>query len=113
MKNWLIRWGINIAALYLIAYLLQPNFHIAGWGAVFGTIVLAVVNAVIRPLIVLLTLPINILTLGLFTLVINGLSFWLTSVVVKGFDINSFWTAILAALMLSVISTVAGWFFKD
>lgn len=112
MKKGLIRWGLNILAIILTAYLMD-SFSVSGWGAIFGSIVLAVVNTVIRPIIVLLTLPINIATLGLFTLVINGFTFWLTSKVVDGFYVEGLWAAVLAALVVSIFSTVIGWFVND
>ena len=105
MPNWLIRWGLNVFSILFVAYLIK-GFEVTFWGAVFGSLVLGVVNAVIRPIIVVLTLPLNVLTLGLFTLVINGMMLWLTSGVVKGFDLQSFGTSIIAALFLSILSMI-------
>jgi putative membrane protein len=72
-------------------------------------LVLGLVNAVIRPVLIILTLPINILTLGLFTLVINGLLFWFVSSFVKGFSIVGFWPAFWAALIYSLVSIVVNY----
>jgi putative membrane protein len=71
------------------------------------------INATIRPLLLLLTLPLNLLTLGLFTLVINGLMLWLVSMFVRGFEIQNFVTAFFAALILTVISSVISFLVKD
>lgn len=112
MPGWLIRWLLNIAGIILTAYVVK-GFDVTVMGAIFGSLVLGVVNAVIRPVIILLTLPINVLTLGLFTLVINGLMLWLTSAVVKGFDLTSFGAAVISALVLSVISFIISFFVAD
>jgi putative membrane protein len=74
--------------------------------ALVAALVLAFVNALIKPILILLTLPINLLTLGLFILVINALMFWLVSAIVKGFYISGFWPAFFAALVFSIFSLV-------
>lgn len=108
----MVRWGLNVFSILFVAYLLE-GFEVTFLGAVFGSLVLGMVNAVIRPIIVILTLPLNILTLGLFTLVINGLMLWLTSGVIKGFDLQGFGAAILAALFLSILSLIISLLVKD
>ena len=112
MQGWLIRWLLNIAAIILTAYLI-PGFTLTFWGAVVGSIFLGIINAIIRPILILLTLPLNIVTLGLFTLVINGFMLWLTAITVKGFDITGFGAAVLSALVLSIISFIVSFFVKD
>jgi putative membrane protein len=82
------------------------------YAALITAVVLGVLNALIRPVLLLLTLPINFLTLGLFTLVINGLLFWLTSTVVKGFFVEGFWPAFWAALIFSIFSFIVSWIDK-
>jgi putative membrane protein len=74
---------------------------------------LGIINAVIRPLLLILTLPLNILTLGLFTFVINALMLWLTSATIRGFDIEGFGWAILSAILFSVISFIISLFIDD
>ena len=103
MPGWILRWLLNIVAILLTAALLA-GFEVTIWGAIVGSIVLGVINAVIRPLLIILTLPLNILTLGLFTFVINGFMLWITSATVKGFDIHGFGWAILTAIVLSLMS---------
>lgn len=112
VNGWVMRWILNILAIVLTAALI-PGFQVSFWGAVVGSVLLGVVNAIIKPIIILLTLPINIVTLGLFTLVINGFMLWMVAVTVKGFDVTGFGWAILTALMLSIISTVLSWFVRD
>ena len=103
----LLRWVINAAALLLIAQFLT-GITLSGWYAAFVTIfILGLVNAVIRPILLFFTLPINILTLGLFTFVVNGLLLWFVSTVVEGFVVSSFGAAFVGALLLSLISGVA------
>lgn len=110
--HWIFRWIFNILGIIFAAYIIQ-GFNVTITGAIVGSIVLGIVNAIIRPIIVLLTLPINIVTLGLFTLVINGFMLWMTSGIVKGFDVSGFWVAVLAALVISVISVIISWLIKD
>jgi putative membrane protein len=102
----LIRWLIYALAILIAAYLL-PGVSITGFGAALvAALVLGLVNTVLRPFLLLLTLPINILTLGLFTLVINTLMILLTSAVVKGFAVRNFWWALLFGVILSVVNFV-------
>lgn len=97
---------INTIAVLLTAYIL-PGIHVAGfWTAVFVAIVLGIVNAILRPIIFILTLPINILTLGLFSFVIMGLLVYLVSAIVPGFKVDNFWWAILFALIVAVINWI-------
>ena len=67
-------------------------------------LVLGLVNAVVRPILILLTLPFTLLTLGLFLFVLNGLCLWLTSLLVKGFEVHGFWSAVFGALLVSIVS---------
>ncbi len=104
----LLRWLLSAGALMLIAYYL-PGIDVDGfYSALIAALVLGLVNAVIRPIISLLTLPINLLTLGLFGLIINALMFWLVSTVVKGFDVAGFWPAFLGALLMSILGWIIG-----
>ncbi|HYE59888.1 MAG TPA: phage holin family protein [Candidatus Kapabacteria bacterium] len=100
----LLRWLINAGTLLLLAYYL-PGIDVDGWyAALIAALVLGLVNAVIRPLLIVLTLPINIITLGLFVLVINALLFLFVGTVVKGFDVAGFWPAFFGALILTLVS---------
>jgi len=99
----LLRWLLNTLVLILVAWITPGIMFSSFWSALITSAVLGLINALIRPLIILLTLPINILTLGLFTLVINALMFWLASTIVKGFEIENFTAAFIGALVYMVI----------
>jgi putative membrane protein len=97
-------WIINAVCLLLLAYVM-PAVHVAGFGtALIAALVLGLLNTVIRPVLILLTLPVNLLTLGLFTFVINGFLFWAAAQVLEGFAVRSFGWAVLAAIVYSLIS---------
>jgi len=100
----LLRWVINAGVLLLLAAYL-PGIEVTGWyAALITALVLGLVNALIKPLLVVLTLPINILTLGLFTLVINAVLFWFVASFIEGFGVDGFWPAFWGALILSIVS---------
>lgn len=110
--NLLLRWLVNALALLCLAYFL-PGIAVDGfYAAIIAALVLGLVNAIIKPLIILLTLPINILTLGLFTFVINGLLFWFVGTVVKGFYVEGFWPAFFGALIMSIVGWTTSGLFK-
>ena len=94
---------VACAMMVLSRYL--PGFQVAGWGpAVIAAIVLAFVNAVVRPILFVLTLPFTLLTLGLFLFVLNAFMLWLTAALVPGFRVRGFGTTLLASVLLSVVS---------
>jgi putative membrane protein len=109
----IIRWLIN-ALFLLIAPLLFSGVTVSGWwAALIAILFLGLVNAIIRPLIIVLTLPINIITLGLFTFIINGLLVLLVSSFVKGFSVSGLWTAIGLSLWLWVGSWLSNALIAD
>jgi putative membrane protein len=100
----LLTWVLNAIALLAVAYLL-PSIHVGGFAsALIAALVLGLVNTLIRPLLVLLTLPATLLTLGLFIFVINGLLFWFVGSILQGFTVDGFWDGVLGAILYSVIS---------
>jgi len=104
MLRLLVVWALNALALMAVAYLM-PSVQIQSFGtALIAALVLGLANAVVRPILVLLTLPVTILTLGLFILVINGAVFLGVSRLVSGFEVAGLWSAILAAILYSIIS---------
>lgn len=109
----LLRWLLNALAIILISYLISSISVSGFYIALMVALILGLVNAVIRPLIIILTLPINILTLGLFVLVINALLFWFVSSFVKGFEVAGFQAAFVGALILSVVSWFSNMLLKD
>ncbi len=104
MLTLLLIWLLNAVALLAVAYLL-PGIAVASFGsAMIAALVLGLLNTIIKPILVFLTLPITILTLGLFLLVINALVFWFAGSILSGFKVNGFWWAMLGALLYTVIS---------
>ena len=109
----LIRWLTTTAAIVAAAYLLD-GIHVSGFfSAVFAAAVLGILNAFLRPIALLLTLPINILSLGLFTFIINALMLKMASGLIPGFNIYGFWTAIFGSLLISVISWLLNSFISE
>ena len=104
--NLLIIWAINAAALFAIPYLMTSIRVDSVGAAIIAALVLGLVNALIRPVLVLLTLPVTFLTLGLFIFVINGLMFWAVSQMVGGFHVAGFWSAVGGAILYSIISWI-------
>ncbi|TSC84992.1 MAG: putative membrane protein [Parcubacteria group bacterium Gr01-1014_13] len=100
----LVRWLLSALALILIAYYIPGITVVSFYSALVAALILGLINALIRPILLVLTLPINIFTLGLFTLVINALMFWLAASVVKGFFVAGFWPAFWGALAMWLIS---------
>jgi len=100
----IIRWFLNAVVLLLIANYL-PGMALGGlYSALITVLVLGLVNALIRPIIFILSLPVNILTLGMFTFVINAFLFWFVATIVKGFSVESFGTAFFASILFSILS---------
>jgi len=114
-KNMKLILRLIINALFLlVSPLIFGGVAVSGWwAAIITALILGIVNAVIRPLIIILTLPINIITLGLFSLVINGLLVLLVSSIVKGFFVDGLWTDILLSLWLWVGSWVSNYLIGD
>ncbi|MCL1905546.1 MAG: phage holin family protein [Clostridiales bacterium] len=109
MRSFMWRVIINGLALILVAKLLG-GVQVSGvFSAFIAALVLGVLNAVIRPLLLLFSLPLNIMTLGLFTLVVNGLVLWMVTAFVKGFSISNFWLTIVSAILLAAISGLLSW----
>ena len=104
MIRLLIVWLINAVALIAVAYLM-PGIAVSSFGAALvAALVLGLVNALVRPVLVLLTLPVTILTLGLFIFVLNGLLFWMVGSWLQGFEVAGFWPAVFGAIVFSIIS---------
>ena len=90
-------------AMLLLSRLL-PGFHVAGWvPALIGSVVLAAINAVLKPILFVLTLPFTIVTLGLFLLILNAFCLWLAQRLVPGFEIDGFVTTLLASILLAIV----------
>jgi len=104
MMHLLLVWLVNTVSLIAVAYLM-PSIRVADFTtALVAALVLGLVNTIVRPVLVLLTLPVTLITLGLFIFVINGLLFWFVGSFVKGFVVEGFWAGFLGAIIYSVIS---------
>jgi len=104
VRGLVIRWLVSAVALYLTSLVVR-GIEVQGIGSLFfAAATIGILNAVVRPLILLLTLPLNILTLGLFTLVVNAAMLKLASEVVRGFEVHGFWSALGGWLLLSLFT---------
>ncbi len=108
-------WRLIAAAFgFWVASQLIPGVHMRGFGSLIAAaLLLGVLNALVRPILILLTLPLSVLTLGLFLFVINGVTVWLVGAIVPGAQIDGLWNAIFAALLISLISWLAGMLMGD
>lgn len=99
-------WILNAVALLVVAYVL-PGITVASFGsALIAAIVLGLLNMLLKPLLILMTLPLTLLTLGLFLFVINALLFWLAGSMLKGFEVHGFWWAFAGAIVYSIVTTL-------
>ena len=104
MRGLVIRWVVSAVALYLTSLVVR-GIEVQGIGSLFfAAATIGILNALVRPVILLLTLPLNILTLGLFTLVVNAAMLKLASEVVRGFEVHGFWSALGGWLLLSLFT---------
>ncbi|OON60037.1 hypothetical protein B0920_22500 [Massilia sp. KIM] len=100
----LITWLINAVALMVLPYLMHSVSVSNFTTAIIAALILGLVNTLIRPLLVLLTLPVTLVSMGLFILVINAFLFWMVAYFIEGFEVDGFWSAFLAAILYSIIS---------
>ena len=100
----LVTWLINAVALMALPFLMSSVVVTNFTTALIAALVLGLVNTLIRPVLVILTLPVTVVSLGLFILVINALLFWMVSHWIDGFNVNGFWSAFIAAILYSIIS---------
>ncbi|HEY8158696.1 MAG TPA: phage holin family protein [Methylobacter sp.] len=110
MLSFLAHLILTAGLLLLMAHLVR-GVQVEGWGAaIIGAIVLGFVNAVVRPVMVFLTFPLTILSLGLFLLVINALMLWLVAALVPGIRVQGFWPALIGSLVLTLLNVVVDMF---
>lgn len=106
MFVWIARWVVNAIALYIVASVV-PGIHLTNFAAaLIAVALLSLINLFLRPVLFLLTLPVTILTLGLFSLVLNALLFLLAGAVTSGFRVDGFFAAFLGSIVFSVLSVV-------
>jgi putative membrane protein len=106
VKAFLIKWLVNVVSIFIVANLFKLIYVESLAVLVLAALVLGILNAFVRPVLILLTLPINVLSLGLFTLVINAFLLYVVAGLVPGFEITGFLTAFLAALLISLINAM-------
>jgi putative membrane protein len=104
MNGLFLRWLISTLSILITAFLMDGLYISGFFAAFFAAAILGILNAFFRPVIILLTLPINILSLGLFTFVINAILLMMVSGVIPGFHVAGFWSALFGALLISVVS---------
>ena len=106
MKGLLVRWLVLTVAIVFSSYLIS-GIQVSGvFSALFAAAILGILNVFFRPILIILTLPINILTLGLFTFVINALILKMASGVISGFEVHGFWSAVFGALVISAFNWI-------
>lgn len=108
----IVRWVVSALAFLALPYII-PSITVAGFGtALLLAIFWGILNVTLKPLLILITLPINILTLGIFTFVINGLLLWFMGSILEGFEVAGFGAAFLGGLFLSIVSVLVSWVFE-
>ncbi len=105
-KSFLFRWILNAVLLYIVAGLLGGLSITGFWAVVAAGLVLGLANAIIRPVLIIVSLPLNLLTLGLFTFVVNALMIMLTGRIVGGFYVAGFWPAVWAAVLMAIFGGI-------
>lgn len=102
----LVKWLLSAVAIMITAYILPGVTVESFWAALIVAVILALFNAVLKPILVILTIPITILTLGLFLLVINAAIILMTDAVISGFSVNNFWWALAFSLIMAVLGSL-------
>ena len=106
MISIIVRWVLNALALYIVANIL-PGIHLSDFGsALVAVVIIGLVNVLIKPILFLLTLPVTVITFGLFAFVLNALMLMLASALTPGFKIDGFGTALLGSILLSLVTTI-------
>jgi putative membrane protein len=113
MKGLLIRWLILTAAIMFASYVIEGIVVKGFFSALLAAAVLGILNAFFRPILIVLTLPINILSLGLFTFIINAMLLKMASGVISGFEVYGFWSAVFGSLLISVVSWILSSFVNE
>ena len=109
MAGFLIRWLLNAIALAILVYWIAPLFHIGVYAETWSAVIIAalafgIINAIIRPIATIISIPLIVITLGLFLFVLNALLLWLVGAIVPGFHVVGFWAAFWGAIWLGIIS---------
>ncbi|HEY6898386.1 MAG TPA: phage holin family protein [Rhodocyclaceae bacterium] len=108
LTPFLLHWGVTALSLWVASHVFSGIRFASGSSLLVAALLLGFANAVVRPLLILLTLPLTVITLGLFLLVINALVLLLVSALVRGFSISGFWTAFFASIFITILSFLFG-----
>ena len=108
MTEFLVHWGITALSLWVAGFIFHGISFSTKGALLVSALLLGLANAIIRPIVILLTIPLTIFTFGFFLLVINALMMLLVSSVVKGFKVSGFWTAFFASIFIAVLSFFVG-----
>ena len=113
MKGLILRWLISTASIVLASYLVN-GIRVSGFfSALLAAVALGILNAVLRPILIILTLPLTILTMGLFIFFINALMLVMASGIIPGFDVQGFWPAMFGSLIISIINWILSMFINE
>jgi len=113
LRNIVIRWFVNALAIAVASHLLPGIFYFQLVDLLLAAAILGLLNAIIKPILIILTLPINIISLGLFTLVINAFLLALTGSFLSGFVVEGFWPALIGAFIISIVSMILNSILKE
>jgi len=113
MKKFLLRWLIYFVTIFIVANFFNLMKVEEPSTLVFAALVLGILNAWIRPILIFITLPLNLITLGLFVLVINVFLLWLTATIVPGMAVYGFWYTLIASILISIISSFLNWLITE
>ncbi len=109
MRKFVISWAVSAVSLYLVSLVLGARMEVGSfWSVVWASLLLGLLNALLGPVVNLLTCPIFLLTLGLSRFLVTGAFILLADAVVPGFEVAGFWWAVLAAVLISIVTTVIG-----
>jgi len=112
--NLFIRWIVTTLSIYLVAWLLHPHIDTDSFqSAIWAGLILGLINVFVRPMIILLTLPATMLSMGFFLVLINAFLLYMVGELVSGFEVESFGWAILASILISIVGAFLGQFFRD
>ena len=113
MKGLLLRWLVLTVAIVIASYLLD-GIRVSGFSsAIFTAAILGILNAFLRPILFIVTLPLTVLTFGLFTFVINAVMLMMASGVIGGFEVDGFWSAVFGSLLISIVSWLLNAFVSE
>src|SRR6185369_14514778 len=108
VTQFVLQWGITALALWMASHIFKGLKFDNAWSLVIAALLLGFANAIVKPLLIVLTLPLTLVTFGLFVLVINALMILLVASLVKGFKVSSFWTAFFASIFISILRVAMG-----